>query len=79
VAPGLALGPVHVVRAAPDVIPTWTIPEDEVEREIVRLLAAIDETSDELKRRQKLVAQHTGDKDAEIFAVHRMLLSTRPP
>lgn len=75
VAPGLALGPVHVVRAAPDVIPTWTIPEDEIEREIVRLLAAVDETSDEFKRRQKLVAQHAGEKDAEIFAVHRMLLS----
>jgi phosphoenolpyruvate-protein phosphotransferase (PTS system enzyme I) len=75
VAPGLALGPVHVVRAAPDEVPTWTVPEDEVEREIARLHAAIDEASDELKRRQRLVAQQAGEKDAEIFAVHRMLLT----
>ncbi len=75
VAPGLALGPVHVVRAAPDEIPTWTVPEDEVEREVARLHTAIDEASDELRRRQRLVAQQTGEKDAEIFAVHRMLLT----
>jgi len=75
VAPGLALGPVHVVRAAPDVIPTWTVPEEEVEREIVRLHHALDQTSDELKRRQRLVAQQSGEKEAGIFAVHRMVLS----
>jgi hypothetical protein len=27
VAPGLALGPVHIVRATPHVVPTWTVPE----------------------------------------------------
>lgn len=74
VAPGLALGPVHVVRAAPHVVPTWTVPEDDVAREITRLHAAVDVASEELRRRQKLVAQHAGERDAEIFAVHRMLL-----
>ncbi|MBI5364229.1 MAG: phosphoenolpyruvate--protein phosphotransferase [Planctomycetes bacterium] len=75
VAPGLALGPVHVVRAAPHVVPTWTVPEEDVPREIARLHAALDAASEELRRRQRLVAQHAGERDAEIFAVHRMLLT----
>lgn len=74
VAPGLALGPVHVVRAAPDTVPTWSVPEDEVEREIARLHEAVDLVSEDLRGRQRLVAQQSGERDAEIFAVHRMLL-----
>ena len=74
VAPGLALGPVHVVRATPHVVPTWSVPEDEIEREIARLHEALDHTSEELRRRQKLVAAQAGERDAEIFSVHRMLL-----
>jgi len=74
VARGLALGPVHVVRAHPKVMPTWSVPGDEVDREVARLKEAIDRTSDELRRRQSLVAAQSGSKDAEIFSVHRMLL-----
>ena len=74
VAPGLALGPVHVVRAAPDTIPTWSVPEEEVELEIARLHEALDLVSEDLRGRQRLVAQQSGERDAEIFAVHRMLL-----
>ena len=74
VAPGLALGPVHVVRAAPDTVPTWSVPEDEVEREIARLHESLDLVSEDLRGRQRLVAQQSGERDAEIFAVHRMLL-----
>src|SRR5688500_9719833 len=73
VAPGLALGPVHVVRAA-DAVPTWSIPEEEVEREIARLHEALDHAAEELRRRQRIVAQQTSEKDGEIFSVHRMLL-----
>lgn len=74
VAPGLAMGPVHVVRATPDVVPTWSVPEDEVEPEIARLHQALDHTADELRRRQRIVAAQAGERDAEIFSVHRMLL-----
>ncbi len=74
VAPGLAMGPVHVVRATPHVAPTWSVPEDEVEREIARLHDAIDHTTEELRRRQKQVIAQTSERDAEIFSVHRMLL-----
>ena len=74
VARGLALGRVHVVRARPKVVPTWSVPAEEVEREVDRLDAAIDQTGEELKRRQGLVAAQSGAKDAEILSVHRMLL-----
>jgi phosphotransferase system enzyme I (PtsI) len=71
---GLALGKVHVVRARPKVVPTWSVPGEEVDREIERLEGAIEQTSAELRRRQGLVAAHSGSKDAEILSVHRMLL-----
>ena len=72
---GLAIGPVHVVRAKADLVPTWTVPEEDVERELDRLSEALDRSSDELRRRQQLVAEQAGEKDAEILAVHRMLLT----
>ena len=34
VAPGLAMAPAHVVQATPDVIPTWSIRGEEVEKRI---------------------------------------------
>lgn len=78
VAPGLAMGPVHVVRAAPDVVPTWSLREDEVEAEIVRLEQGVHEAEEELARRQALLRAHAGDQDAEILSVHRMILQDPP-
>ena len=74
VSPGLALGPVHVVRAAPHLVPTWSIPEDDVPREIARLKDALDQVAEDLRRRQKLVSTQANERDGEIFSVHRMLL-----
>jgi phosphotransferase system enzyme I (PtsI) len=74
VSPGLALGPVHVVRAAPHLVPTWSIPEDEVPREIARLAEAVDQAGEDLRRRQKIVSSQASERDGEIFSVHRMLL-----
>jgi phosphotransferase system enzyme I (PtsI) len=74
VARGLALGRVHVVRARPKVVPTWSVPVEEIDREVDRLEQAIELTGEELRRRQALVAAQSGAKDAEILAVHRMLL-----
>ena len=71
---GLALGPVHVVGAKAETVPTWSVPGSEITREIERLRAAIEHTSEELLRRQALVAAQAGAKDAEILSVHRMLL-----
>ena len=71
---GLALGPVHVVGAKAETVPTWSVPGNEIGREIARLQAAIEQTTEELQRRQALVAAQAGAKDAEILSVHRMLL-----
>jgi phosphotransferase system enzyme I (PtsI) len=74
VAPGLALGPVHVVRARPDVVPTWVVRDDAVEAEWSRLAHAIQRVSRALERHQESARHHAGEKDAGIFAVHRMIL-----
>lgn len=74
VAPGLAMGPVHVVRAHPERVPTWSIREDELGAELARLNRAIAVVSERLEERKHRVAAQAGEKDAEIFAVHRMIL-----
>jgi phosphoenolpyruvate-protein phosphotransferase (PTS system enzyme I) len=74
VAPGLALGPVHVVNATPHVVPTWSVAEEDLPREIARLREAVDLASEELRRRQKVVAAEVGERDAAIFSVHRTIL-----
>lgn len=73
--PGLALGPVHVVRGGKHEIPSWSVAGEDVEREIERLHAALEAAAREMKRRQELVSAQAGEKDAQIFAVHRMILS----
>ncbi len=75
VAPGLAMGPVHVVRANPERVPTWSVREDEIGVELARLERAIDVVSERLEERRQRIAKQTGEKDAEIFAVHRMILA----
>ena len=75
VAPGLVMGPVHVVRARPDAVPVWTIREDEVPTEVARLKEAVQEVIDRLEARQEQVDETAGPQDAGIFSVHRMVLS----
>lgn len=74
VSAGLALGPVHVVRATADTAPTWSVSSEEVPKEIERLERAVRDASAELERRQEIVARQAGEADAQIFAVHRMIL-----
>lgn len=75
VSPGLAIGPVHVVQAAPDTAPTWSVAEGDVPAEIARLRRAIEAASEQLLRRQQLVARESSEREAQIFAVHRMILA----
>lgn len=74
VSPGLALGAVHVVRAKPDEIPIWSVPEGDIPEEIGRLAQCVGDALEILERRQTLVSKEAGEKDAEIFSVHRMIL-----
>lgn len=75
VAPGLALGPAHVVRARADAVPVWTIPEAQVDAEVERLHAAVEEASDQLERQRRMVHDASSAHDAEIFGVHKMVLA----
>ncbi len=75
VAPGLALGSVHVVRARIGSAPTWSLRPEEVEAEVLRLAAAIEHVSEVLARRQADVAKAVGERDAGILGVHQMILN----
>lgn len=74
VAPGLALGKVHIIRAKPGTVALWSIPEGAVEDEIARLAAAMDAARDQLTRQQEIVRRNGSEQDAGIFAVHRAIL-----
>ena len=70
----MAMGPVHVVRAARDRVPTWSIPEQEVMDEVGRLHEAIDRVCEELESRRVIVAEQANEQDANILAVHGMIV-----
>ncbi len=74
VAPGLALGPVHVVHTTPHVVPTWSVSEEDVPREIARLREAVHLAAEDLRRRERVVADEIGERDAAIFSLHRTIL-----
>lgn len=70
------MAPVHVIRAAPEVVPSWSLREEEVEGEFERLGGAVAAVSDALAdQRLKLIAAGTSEQEAEIFSVHRMILA----
>ncbi len=74
VAPGLALGAIHVVGARQDVVPVWTIPAGLVDAEIARTRAAIEEAATRLEEQRQAILQAAGEQDAGILAVHCMVL-----
>lgn len=74
VSSGLAMGCVHVVRARAQGVPEWSVAPEDVPAEIGRLAQALTLAREKLEHRQRVVASEAGEKDAEIFAVHRMIL-----
>ncbi|MEX1023685.1 MAG: phosphoenolpyruvate--protein phosphotransferase [Planctomycetota bacterium] len=74
VSPGLEVGEVHVVHAGASDVPLWTVPQDEVPLEFGRLAAAMNVASEKLEERRIAIAASANPKDAEIFAVHKMIL-----
>jgi phosphoenolpyruvate-protein phosphotransferase (PTS system enzyme I) len=75
VSSGLAVGPAHIVRAGSSEVPTWYVRAQDIGAEIERLGAAVRAVEQLLGEQQARVARTTNAKDAEIFAVHRMILS----
>jgi len=74
VAPGLALGRIHVVTPGVDKVPTWSVPASEVAAEMGRLATALTAALAALGRDESLALRHAGEQEASIFAVHRMYL-----
>ena len=74
VAPGLALGKVHIIRAKPGTVAQWSIPEDAVDAEVARLGAALDAARELLNRQREIVLRGGGEQEAGIFAVHLAIL-----
>jgi phosphoenolpyruvate-protein phosphotransferase len=71
---GLALGPVHVIRSRQSTVPIWTVPPEAVASELGRLAEALNRAHTWLEETQHIVARDTGEMDAQIFAVHQMIL-----
>lgn len=74
VSPGLAIGPVHVVLARPEKVPEWSLSQAAIAPELQRLVEAVQAADADLERRQSQILSEVGEKDAEIFAVHRTVL-----
>ncbi len=74
VSPGLAIGPVHVVLARPEKVPEWSVSQVGLAPELQRLAEAVQAADADLERRQIQIRSEVGEKDAEIFAVHRTVL-----
>ena len=77
VSPGLAIGPVHVVLARPEKVPEWSLSQAAIAPELQRLVEAVQAADADLERRQSQILSEVGEKDAEIFAVHRTVLLVR--
>ena len=75
VSAGMAVGPVHIVRGGSSEVPSWFVSAEDLPAEIGRLAAAVTQTAEALAEQRQRVAKTSGEKDAEIFAVHRMILT----
>ena len=73
VSPGLATGVVHVVHVGREV-PTWSVSREDIPFEIGRLASALNAAGERLEERRRRVMASSGEKDAGIFAVHRLIL-----
>ena len=74
VSPGVAVGPAAFVRWGVDEPNAEAIAPDEVDRELARLEAAVNETREEIRRLERQVAGQLGATDAKIFEAHALML-----
>ena len=72
VADGVAVGPLFKMKAELPPVPEYA-PED-LQAEWQRLQQAVEETSREIEKQRRGVAQKLGDTQAEIFTAHQLIL-----
>ena len=70
VSPGIASGPVLLLKADDHPLPEYAIPAEEVPREMIRLEAALIETRRQLHEIQQRVGEAMGGESAGIFEAH---------
>lgn len=75
VSPGVSIGPALVLDTEGVRIPTKTVPADQVEAEIARLVRAIEAATVDAQERQKLLSERFGTDIGNIFFGHSVLLS----
>jgi len=77
VSPGIAVGPVVVVRWALPEVPHRVVPRSQVEREIRRLRAAIKDVKRHLAELRERAADRAGVDEARIFDAQILMLEDR--
>jgi phosphotransferase system enzyme I (PtsI) len=75
--PGIAMGNTMVVARAEVRVPKRRLLPEEVDKEITRLLRAIEETKAQLAAVRSQVAEEMGESYARIFDAHIMILEDK--
>jgi len=77
VSPGIAVGPVVVVRWALPEVPHRVVPRSQVEKEVRRLRAAIKDVKRHLTELREHAADRAGVDEARIFDAQMLMLEDR--
>src|ERR1700736_633658 len=77
VSPGIARGPIHVVRDDLDDVPRYPIEPSQITSEIARFEAALVQTRVQILEMQQEIAEAIGAKDAAIFDAHLLVVEDR--
>jgi phosphotransferase system enzyme I (PtsI) len=77
VSPGIARGPIHVVRDDLDDVPRYPIEPSQIASEIARFEAALVQTRVQILELQQEIAEAIGTKDAAIFDAHLLVVEDR--
>src|SRR3954470_23877936 len=77
VSPGIARGPVHVVKDDMDVVAHYRINASQIGEEIGRFEAALVQTRMQILEMQQRIAESIGARDAAIFDAHLLVVEDR--
>jgi phosphoenolpyruvate-protein phosphotransferase (PTS system enzyme I) len=77
VSPGIARGPIQVLRDELEEIDRWSIDPSQVSAEIARFESALVQTRIQILEMQQKIAEAIGTKDAGIFDAHLLVVEDR--
>jgi phosphotransferase system enzyme I (PtsI) len=77
VSPGIARGPIHIVRDDLDDVMRYSIERAHIANEIARFEAALVQTRMQILELQQGIAEAIGAKDAAIFDAHLLVIEDR--